>query len=84
MSYLDNGLLIYRDASIVEGYPIRKIPAEALKKGDLIFFPGHVAVYLGEGKYIHATGFTKTPYVTVNSLRREDPDCRQDLVDKII
>ena len=83
MSYLDNGLLIYRDASIVEGYPIRKIPAEALKKGDLIFFPGHVAVYLGEGKYIHATGFTKTPYVTVNSLRREDADCRQDLVDKI-
>ena len=83
MSYLDNGLLIYRDASIEAGYPVKKIPVEALKKGDLIFFPGHVAIYLGEGRYIHSTGCVKTPYVTINSLRREDPDCRTDLVDKI-
>lgn len=83
MSYLDNGLLIYRDASIEKGYPIQKIPKEALKKGDLIFFPGHVAVYLGDGRYIHATGYTKTPYVTINSLRRGEADCREDLVDKI-
>ena len=83
MSYLDNGLLIYRDASIEAGYPVKKIPVDALKKGDLIFFPGHVAIYLGEDKYIHSTGYTKTPCVTINSFRKEDPDFRVDLVDKI-
>ena len=80
MSYLDNGLLIYRDASIVEGYPIRKIPAEALKKGDLIFFPGHVALYLGEGRYIHSTGAAASGGVVINSLEPSDPLYREDLV----
>lgn len=83
MSYLAQGILIYRDAQIVEGYPVKKIEKEQLKKGDLIFFPGHVAMYLGDGKYIHSTGFIKTPYVTVNSLREEDPDYRADLGEKI-
>ena len=83
MSFLDNGLLIWRDAGIVEGYPIKSISSEALKKGDLIFFPGHVAMYLGEGRYIHSTGFYKTPYVTINSLNEEDEDYREDLAQKI-
>ena len=84
MSYLDNGLLIYRDAQIQEGYPVHEISREQLKKGDLIFFPGHVAMYLGDGKFIHSTGYEKTPYVLINSLRAEDPDYRQDLAEKII
>ena len=83
MSYLDQGILIYRDANLMEEYPVREIQREELKKGDLIFFPGHVAMYLGEEKYIHATGYVKTPYVTINSLRETDPDFRADLADKI-
>lgn len=79
MSYLDQGILIYRDADIQEGYPIRRIPREKLKKGDLLFFPGHVAMHLGKGKYIHATGHSKTPYVTINSLNKQDADYRTDL-----
>ena len=62
---------------------MKKIPVDALKKGDLIFFPGHVAIYLGEDRYIHSTGYAKTPCVTINSFRKEDPDFRADLVDKI-
>ena len=48
-----------------------------------MFFPGHVAMYLGDGKYIHATGYVKTPYVTINSLNDTDPDYRKDLAEKI-
>lgn len=81
MSYLDQGILLYRDAQIMENYPVRNIREEQLQKGDLIFFPGHVAIYLGEGKYIHATGYVKTPYVTINSLRKSDPDYRADLAE---
>ena len=83
MCILEQGILIYRDARIQEGYPVREIPREELQRGDLIFFPGHVAVFMGEGRYIHATGFAGTPHVTINSLSPDDPDYRADLADKI-
>ena len=83
MSYLDQGILVYRDAQIMEAYPVKEITEEQIRKGDLIFFPGHVAMYLGEQRYIHATGYVKTPYVTINSLRESDPDYRADLAGKI-
>ncbi len=83
MSYMENGVLIYRDSKMPQGYPVREISREELKPGDLLFFPGHVAMYLGDGKYIHATGFAKTPCVTINSLNPEDEDYREDL-DRIL
>ena len=84
MSYMENGVLIYRDADMVEGYPIRPISRAELKKGDLIFFPGHVAMYLENNRFIHSTGFAKTPCVTINSLNPEDEDYREDLDKKVI
>lgn len=83
MSYLENGVIIYRDAKIVPEYPVNAISRAELKKGDLIFFPGHVAMYLDGGKYIHSTAFQKTPYVTINSLNPSDEDYRDDLAKKI-
>ena len=83
MSWLEQGILIYRDADLRPGYPMHSISREALLPGDLIFFPGHVAMALGEGKYIHATAYARTPWVTVNSLNPADPDYREDLAAKI-
>ena len=79
MSYMLAGVLIYRDADIRDDYPIRPITRQQLKKGDLLFFPGHVAIYLGNGKYIHSTAHSKSFGVTVNSLNPHDEDYRQDL-----
>lgn len=83
MSWMENGLLIWRDASILPNYPLVAISREQLQEGDLVFFPGHVAVYLGDGRYIHATAYRKTPRVTINSLNPGDPDYRQDLAESI-
>ncbi len=83
MSYMENGILIFRDAHMVPGFPVKEIPRERLKKGDLVFFPGHVALYLGNEKYVHATGCCSTPYVTVNCLDPGAEDCRQDLCDTV-
>lgn len=83
MSWMENGILIYRDAEILPEYPLHEIPRERLEPGDLIFFPGHVAVFLGDGKYIHSTAYQKTPWVTVNSLNETDRDYRADLAGMI-
>lgn len=83
MSYMLNGVLIYRDASIEKGYPIREIPREAAQKGDLIFFPGHVAICLEEGRFIHSTGYEKSFGCVINSLNPQDEDYRGDLAETI-
>ena len=79
MSYLLNGMVIYRDAKVVEGFPIRFIDQKDMKPGDLLFFPGHVAMYLGDQKYIHSTGKAGDDGVVINSLDPAAPDYRPDL-----
>lgn len=83
MSYQMSGVLIYRDAEIVEGYPVRKIPVCQVKKGDLLYFPGHIAMYLGNWKYIHATGNEHSFGCVINSLFEEDCDYRKDLAESL-
>ncbi len=79
MSYLLNGVVIYRDAAIVEGFPVHEIPRSEMRPGDLLFFPGHVAMYLGEGKFLHSTAHNGSDGAVVNSLNPDDPDYRADL-----
>lgn len=74
MSYWMNGITIYRDAVIKYGYPVEEISEEDSKKGDLLYFPGHIAMYLGEGRYVHSTG--SQGGVVLNSL---DPDSEKFL-----
>jgi len=79
MAYMLCGILIYRDADIREGFPIRQIPMEQMEPGDLLFFPGHVAMYIGDGRYCHSTGKAGSNGFAVNSLNPADPDYREDL-----
>lgn len=78
-AYRLNGVSIYRNANIQEGFPVHAISRGEMKSGDLLFFPGHVAIYLGNGKYIHSTGRKGDDGVVVNSLDPADADYREDL-----
>ena len=83
MAYLLNGILIYRDARIVDDFPIHEISREKMKPGDLLFFPGHIALYMGDGRYCHSTGRGGDDGFTINSLIPSATDYRSDLAEKI-
>ena len=76
-AYLLCGIIIFRDASIRDEFPLHDIALEEIKPGDLLFFPGHVAMYIGDGRYCHSS--SKSNGVTINSLNPADPDYREDL-----
>ncbi len=92
MAYMLNGLDIYRNSRPQAGYPLallhvpknarggldlETLAAGGAKPGDLLYWSGHMGVYLGEGKYVHANG---TSYnVRVNSLIEGETDYREDL-----
>ncbi len=84
MAYLLCGSVIYRDAAIRDGFDMHKIPYEALKPGDLMFFKGHVAMYLGNDTIIHSTGHAGDDGVVINSLRKEEANNRADLLDILL
>ncbi len=84
MAYLLNGILIYRDAELKPGFPIHSIPREKMGKGDLIYFKGHVAMFLGGGEFIHSTGRAGSDGVVVNSLNPSSPLYREDLANGIL
>jgi len=96
MSYLRCGITIYRDASIVDGFAMKRLPLkwdtdghwipselEKLLPGDALYFPGHIAMYLGEGRYIHSTGKAGDNGVVINSLIPGDPCYREDLIGRL-
>ncbi len=76
MAYMLNGIVIYRDAVLKDEY-MKGIEREAIKPGDLLFFPGHVAMYMGQDRYVHATG--REGKVLINSLNPDHDDYREDL-----
>lgn len=81
MAYMLNGVYIYRDARIEEGFPIREISLEQIQRGDLLYFPGHIAMYIGDNKYVHSSlGGNE---VSINSLDKQHPDYREDLATTI-
>ena len=83
-AYMQHGVLIYRDAQIKEGWPVHEIRFEDKKAGDLIFFEGHVAMYLGGNKYIHSTGAAVSGGVVVNSFDPNDSRYREDLAKGVL
>lgn len=63
-----HGVTLPRDADQQRGMG-RTVERDDLRPGDLLFFPGHVAISLGGDEYVHAYGGAEG--VVVNSF---DPD----------
>lgn len=83
MVYLLHGISIYRDAKLKEGYPVKEIPVCSIKPGDLLYFPGHMALYTGGFEYIHATGRMGDDGVVISSLNHTAENYREDLASSL-
>lgn len=55
MAYRLCGIDIWRDSDPDRSLNMRRIPLSDAQKGDLLYFKGHVAVYLGNDRFIHAS-----------------------------
>jgi len=65
LAYLLNGFMIHRDSTFKEN-PLRSCRKDELKEGDLVYSPGHIMMYLGDERVLHASG--TFGMVTVSSL----------------
>ncbi len=81
MCYMLNGVVIYRDAKIVQGFPVKEITFENIQVGDLLYFPGHIALYIGNNEYIHSSASNDGVYI--NSLNKNSEKYREDLATTI-
>lgn len=69
MAYHRNGVALPRDADLQRRMG-REVARENLAPGDLLFFPGHVAMSLGGDRFVHAAG--EAGEVVIDSLDSED------------
>ncbi len=81
MAYMLNGVIIYRDAKIVEEFPVKEVNFSEIQKGDLLYFPGHIALYIGNNEYIHSSASNDGVYI--NSLDKNSENYREDLATTI-
>ena len=84
MVYMLNGVLIGRDARMEEMFPVKQLTDKpnAMLQGDLLYFPGHIAMSLGGDRFIHSTA--RSDGVCINSLNRADADFRGDLAESLV
>ena len=75
MLYSQMGICLQRDSGLQAKDPrFIKISKEALEEGDLLFLGEscekirHVGMYLGKGKFIHATARVDQPWIRINEL----------------
>lgn len=81
MSYYMNGVVLHRDAHFDKSPVLKETTLDKAGLGDLLFFPGHVAIYVGEGLYIHST--TALGGVGYNSFDEGSPIFNKDLKEKL-
>lgn len=84
ISYMFHGIFTFRDARLVDGFPVKEISLENIKPADLLYFKGHIAMYMSDGLYIHSTGKNGSDGVVINSLNKSDDNYREDLATGIL
>ena len=81
MAYSINGIGIWRD-SVPDINYVKQISRNELKQGDLIYYKGHVTMYIGADEYIHSSATLGG--VVISSFDKNSPCYYDKLSDGII
>ena len=54
-------------ASDDQGYCGRAVSSADIRPGDLVYYGGHIAIYIGDGYVVHASGVTSIPNTKVST-----------------
>ncbi|MDL2214178.1 C40 family peptidase [Clostridia bacterium OttesenSCG-928-O13] len=84
MALLLNGFVLPRGSRGALTAPLRKLPKEELAMGDILYFEKQMAMYLGDGSYIHATDLDGSDGVVINSIAPASPFYRADLAESLV
>ena len=84
MTYLINGIMLPHEVKLSQDSPLHLVSEKEIKEGDVLFFHGSTGVYIGDGRFIHATDIVGGEGVVVSSLRNKDEDYRGDLAGQIV
>ena len=76
MSYQMAGITLWRDADIDRSTALKQITLAEAQKGDLLFYRGHVAIYEGNGRFIHSCG----PYGVCESDFETQPHMKNNII----
>ncbi len=76
MAYFFAGITIWRDADPERNDCLTGVPLSAAGKGDLLFYPGHVAIYLGGDRFIHSCG----AHGVCEGSFAESPSMKNDII----
>lgn len=79
ISYFINGILLPQETTLRPGGPLRAVNQKAIREGDVLYFASGMGIYIGDGRFVHATDRIGGEGVVVSSLRPKDEDYRGDL-----
>ncbi len=84
MTYQLNGVSIPREIFFKPGGVLQPVQPDRMDEGDVLFFASTAGIYMGEGKFVHATEAPGAEGVVVSSLRPKDEEYRADLAGQIV
>ena len=84
MTYQLNGVVIPREVFFKPGGVLQPVQPDKLDEGDVIFFRDTAGIYMGEGKFVHATQTPGAEGVVVGSLRPRDEEYIEALAGQIV
>lgn len=84
MAYHLNGVNIARQPFLKPGGALHSANLDAMDEGDLLYFPDSIGIFMGDGKFIHATTEEGIEGVIVSSLRQRDAEYRPEFAEHIV
>ncbi len=84
ITYALNGVSVPREVFFKPGGDVHPVPPGRMDEGDILYFHNTAAIYIGDGKFVHATEQNGAEGVLISSLRVKDEAYNKELATQIV